>query len=363
MTNLKNEAELRKKLMQMFLLGIPGKELIVDVKEFLRDYQPGGIIYYTRNYESPALLGEYSSGLQDSMKSLNASPLFICIKQEGGKSQFLDPPFTQFPDATTLGKFASSQFAFQVGKAMAEELKVVGINVNFWPMCDIHTKKNNPMMKNRSFGDTEELVSKISSAVVRGFIKAGMVSCVKYFPGHGDTNISPEQGLPKLNASWGQLLDREVKPFRKSFQAGSHMCIVGHILNSAIDELYPGSMSFILLTKHLREELRYKGLIVCDDIQLKAIADNFSDQAATSTAINAGADIVIYHNMSKARKGMDLAWKCLKDGFITEARVNESYEKIQSVKKKVLGNFPAVDMGKISQIIGSETHKELLEQL
>ena len=363
MAHLKNEVELRSKLTQMFLSGIPGKEIIKDVQEFLKEYRPGGIIYYARNYETPALLGEFSNRLQDFIKNLNSLPLFICIKQEGGESQFLSSPFTQFPNAKELGKLCSSQLAFQIAKAMAEELKAVGINLNFWPMCDIHTKKNNPMMKRRAFGNTEELVSKISSSVVRGFVKTGMVSCVKHFPGHGDTNISSDMGLPKINTTWEQLLGREIKPFRKAFQSGAHMCIVGHILNSAIDELYPSSISFMLLTKHLREELRYRGLIACDDMQLRSISENFKPQSAVSTAINAGVDILIYHNMRKAQEGMDAAWKCVKDGSIAEERINESYKKIQAVKEKVLGNFPAVDIDKFSEVVGCEAHKKLLEQL
>lgn len=352
--------DVERKLSQMFMVGIPGTELVQAVDEFMREYQPGGIIFYKHNYESPALLAEFTTNLQHIFTEASSLPLFIAVDQEGGKVQTLGKPFTHFPEAAVLGEIDSPKLAFDVADVVAKELMSVGINLNFWPLCDIHTRPNNPIIGRRAFGTEEDIVSKISSGIVRGFVKNGMVSCVKHFPGHGDTNVDSHKVLPIVDRTWDELMDREIKPFVRSIRAKVDMFMMAHILNKNIDEIYPASISMTTISQHLRQDLRYNRIVIADDMQMEAIAQNFNADDAIALAINAGNDILIYRDLERGRQAIDKAKEYLKEGRISEDRINESYERIEEVKKRVLTHFPKTDIEKVSSIVGCESHKETL---
>lgn len=359
----KRLSDLELKLAQMFMLGLPGTELEGEAEAALKAYLPGGILYFSRNYETPALLGELSASIQDLMQTSGAQPAFIAVDQEGGQVQRFGKPFTHFPEPAVLGKVDSPKLAFDIADVVASELKAVGVNLDFWPLCDIHTRPSNPVIGKRAFGSTEELVSRISSAIVRGFVKNGMVSCVKHFPGHGDTTVDSHKVLPKVDVSWEKLLDREVKPFVKAIRAKADMIMVAHILNSALDKTYPATLSYETVTNKLRKELRFGKLVIVDDMQMDAITQNFGADEATVLAINAGNDMLIYKDLNKGIAAIEAARAALAAGKIAPERIEESHARILEVKKRVLSGFPPVDIENISKVVGAPEHKAVLQDL
>lgn len=352
--------DVERKLSQMFMVGVPGTELVQGVDEFVREYQPGGVIFYKHNYETPALLAEFTATLQGVMKEAGNLPMFLAVDQEGGSVQTLGKPFTHFPEAGVLGEIDSPKLAFDVADVVAKELMAVGINLNFWPLCDIHTRPNNPIIGRRAFGTEEEIVSKISSGIVRGFVKNGMVSSVKHFPGHGDTTVDSHKLLPIIEKSWDELMQREIKPFVRAIRAKVDMFMMAHIINPMIDDIYPASISFTTISQHLRNDLRFNRIVIADDMQMEAITQNFNEEDVVALAINAGCDILIYRDLDRGKKAIDIARKYLQEGRITEDRVNESFARIEEVKKRVLNRFPITDIEKVSSIVGCDEHKEIL---
>ena len=350
-------SELEYKLAQMFMIGVPGTELSPESKNFLTEYQPGGVIYFAKNYETPQLLAEMSGAIQDTKNS--TLPLFISVDHEGGRVQRFKKPFTHFPEPADIGDIGSPKLAFLVADVMAKELKAVGVNLDFHPLCDIHTRPSNPVIGRRAFGMDDELVSRLSSAMVRGFISNRMVSCVKHFPGHGDTTVDSHYDLPKVDVTWEKLLDRELKPFIRAIRSRVDMIMTAHILNQAVDPKYPATLSHATITQGLRKNLRYSKLVITDDMHMDAVAKNFGAEEMIALAINAGCDIVLFREQERGRQAMDTAFDFLAKGKITAETIEASYARIKEVKERVLLPYQPPAMELISKIIGCEAHQEV----
>lgn len=352
-------SDIEWKLSQMFMTGIPGIEIEKPLQEFLQDYRPSGVLYFSENYESPALLNEFSAAIQGTADEL---PFFISVDHEGGKVQRFKKPFTSFPEPWQLGLCDSPKLAFKVAEVMAKELLAVGVNLDFHPLCDILSRPNNPIIGHRAFGTDSETVEKMASAMVRGFIAGGMVSSCKHFPGHGDTILDSHKALPKVNQTWEELLKREIQPFLKCIKSRVDMVMTAHILNPQLDPDFPATLSKNTLKK-LRDELRFGRIVITDDMQMDAITKHYDQEDALIKAIDAGADILLYRDMEAGRMAMDLAFKALATGRIAKERVEESFGRISEVKNRVLKRLRPAPMDKLNSIIGCEEHKKILEEL
>jgi beta-N-acetylhexosaminidase len=355
-------SDLEFKLSQMFMVGIPDVELDKSTQTFLREYRPGGVIYFAHNYESPALTYELSESVQ-ATREKSSLPLFIAVDHEGGKVQRFMRPFTHFPESNIIGAIDSPKLAFQVAEVMARELSAVGVNIDFHPLCDIHTRPSNPIIGKRAFGSDPELVERIASAMVRGFIAEGMVSTIKHFPGHGDTTVDSHKALPKVDQTWNQLLERELKPFIRCIKGRVDMIMTAHIQNDSLDAVYPATLSYTTLTSKLRKELRFQKIIITDDMQMDAITKHYGADEAIALAIKAGNDILLYRDLEQGQIAMDTAFKFLASGRIEAADVEASYARIIEVKERVLKNKKIGEIDTVSKIVGCEAHKQVLSEV
>jgi beta-N-acetylhexosaminidase len=155
----------------------------------------------------------------------------------------------------------------------------------------------------------------------------------------------------------------ELKPFLKAIRAKADMIMMAHILNPQIDPKYPASLSKETITNRLRKELRFSKLVIADDLQMEAITQGYSVAEAATLAIEAGNDILIYRDFERGLEAMDACLQALSEGKISAERVNESHARITEVKKRVLADFPTVDIENISKIVGCDAHKAVLESL
>jgi beta-N-acetylhexosaminidase len=242
-------------------------------------------------------------------------------------------------------------------------LRAVGVNLDFHPLCDIHTRANNPVIGRRAFGTDDEIVSKISSAFVRGFIAQNMISCVKHFPGHGDTMVDSHKDLPRMDMSWNDLMERELKPFVRAMKSRVDMIMTAHILNTALDPVYPITLSYTTITKLLREELRYNRLIITDDMQMDAVAKHFGEEDMIALAINAGCDILLYRDEDRGRRAMDIAFRFLSEGRISAEQIEAAYTRIVEVKERVLVPHPIGGIENVAKIVGCEEHQKILKEV
>ncbi|MGZ3721970.1 MAG: beta-N-acetylhexosaminidase [Bdellovibrionales bacterium] len=353
------------KIGQLLIIGIRDKVLTQDEAEFIITNNIGGVILFARNIESP----EQTHALIKSIQSLRHKtrdklPLFISIDNEGGRVLRHKAPFTIWPALGKLGKIDSTSLAFKFGMGMASELKAVGFNLDFAPCVDVLTNPKNTVIGDRSLSSDPEQVAKLASALVRGYIKGGIIPCAKHFPGHGNTLLDSHEALPVEDSDLERLREVEMVPFKKVFRARLDMVMTSHIKFQKIDPDFPVSLSEKFIQGILRTELRYRGLVISDDLDMKALANNFSVEEIPVRALQAGTDILLYCNIFEHPQiALDAVSKAVKDHKISAKQIDESYNRVVTLKKDVLTKPDAEDYSKVSKLIGSPENQRLADAI
>lgn len=358
-----NTAELRKLLGQCFFIGFDGLELPPSIQSFIQENGIGGVTLFANNYESPAQVAELINSIQ-ALRG-DAPPLAICVDHEGGRVQRFKKPFTKFPEARAIGDQNSPKLAYECAEMMAKELKTVGVNINFAPVADINTNPANPVIGRRAYGDTEEHVSKMVSGIVRGFLSNGIQCVVKHFPGHGDTTQDSHFHLPKIKTPLDTILAREVKPFTKAFKSRCELVMMAHIIVEDVDPKVPATLSKKIIQDILRGQLRFRGLIFSDDMEMKAIADNFGEADAALMALEAGVNMLLYHTepfQTRAFEGL-LSKLSSPEGVAALAALEESAKRVTEFRAKNFLPYKHVYIPEITSVIGSPEHLALAQRL
>lgn len=345
---------------ELFIMGFTGTELSDETAAFISQAKIGGVILFTQNYQSPEQVAQLIMQVQDCKTEL---PLWISVDHEGGKVQRFKAPFTLIPNAAAIVAKDSPKLLFELSEAIGRELRSVGINVNFAPVADINSNPNNPVIGVRAFGNSEDQVSKYVSSFVRGHITQGIAPCVKHFPGHGDTNTDSHFALPTVNDTLESLKTREFKPFQKAFKSGARMVMTAHMLNPNLDPKYPATLSHATLQGVLRDELRYTGLIISDDMEMKAITDHFGLEDAPRLALEAGCDLLIYRSESATRKAYTALMRFLEEGKLNPEIVIEAAERSQEYKSDFLLPYEKPDLNQLNSHIGIQEHQDLVTQI
>jgi len=274
-------------------------------------------------------------------------------------------------DAVPAGDDAA--LAEQVGRAMGDELRALGIDIDFAPVLDVHTNPQNPIIGDRAFGSDAETVSRRALAFARGLAAAGVLACGKHFPGHGDTATDSHLELPRIDHAWPRLEAVELAPFAAAAggAAGSiasageranalPMIMTAHVVFAALDAERPATLSRAVVTGLLRERLGYPGVIVSDDLDMKAIASTMGADVAAVAAIRAGCDALL---LCRDRDNQLLAEEGLRRATESDAelrqRIGESAARVRAMKQAHAraAARPALD------VIGSAAHRALAARL
>lgn len=320
---------------QLIITGIKGTTLLPEEKEFIESCDIGGVILFSHNYESPAQLAELINTIQVNRSEY---PLFIAVDHEGGRVMRFKEPFTQFPTMADLALTNSPKLCFEVAKIMSEELTACGVNINLAPVCDVLTNSNNKVIGDRAFSSSPEEVSKYVSAMIRGFKTHKIIPCAKHFPGHGCTTKDSHYDLPIVKKSIDELWECEFIPFEKAVRARVDFVMMAHLIVDGIDQETPCSLSSKAY-QLLREGFKYKGLIITDDMQMKAIADRYSTEEAAVMAVAAGADIIEYRDMEEAQKAYEGLKEAIKTKKLKNNSIQEKLERVEAVKKEYLKDY------------------------
>lgn len=253
----------------------------------------GGVIFFTRDIDSV----EQFSNLITNIKSKAQKTLFLSIDQEGGRVERTEK---------IHARYLSPKFAFQRGeeflinqtKKISKELKEYGINLNFAPCADVNTNPNNPIIGERAFSNNPDGVIKGVEIVSNIFRKNGIIPCIKHYPGHGDADKDSHLSLPKINLSLPEMEKTHLLPFAKAVDNNIEMVMVGHLHCTCFDkENIPTSLSQNAIG-YLRKILNYKGVIITDDMVMKAV-EGYGSLQACIMAINAGVDMFIFRDANK----------------------------------------------------------------
>ena len=351
---------LREAIGQLFILGFEGRAPSFAVEDFIREHNPGGVILFARNLGSP----EEIATLTNALQAASPTPLFVAIDQEGGKVARLQPPFTQWPSAATVGDVGSSELAYALGKAMAQELLAVGINMNLAPVLDVLTNPANPIMVGRCFGGDPQLVTRHGMAVFGGLKDMGVLAVGKHFPGHGDTTVDSHLGLPVVPHDQARLWAVELAPFVAAIDAGIPALMTAHLLVPALDPERPATLSRPILTELLRERLGFSGLLVSDDLLMRGIADTTPPGEAAVRFLEAGGDCaLICHDEPAQRQAMLAMAEAVELGRLSEARVRLSCDRIAKAKAQYLGRGMPASAEAIGEVVGCAAHRRVAELL
>jgi len=282
----------------------------------------------------------------------NRLPLFMGTDQEGGKVARLPGPLKNFPTNQKVGDINQAQFSFEIGQLLGEQLKAFGFNLDFAPVMDVNSNPNNPIIGDRSFSSNPDIVSQLGIQTMKGLESQQVIPVIKHFPGHGDTSVDSHLELPKVSKSLDDLKQLELIPFKTAIDKGVDVVMVGHILLPKIDQQYPSSMSKEIITGILRNQLGFDGVVMTDDMTMKAITNHFNIGQAAVDSVKAGNDIIlIAHEFSNVTSAIDALKAAVKNGEITEKQINDSVRRIIQLKQKYqLVNQPiqAVDLNKLN---------------
>ncbi|HTM20892.1 MAG TPA: beta-N-acetylhexosaminidase, partial [Kofleriaceae bacterium] len=237
-----------------------------------------------------ALVGDLHAAAPDGDR------LLVAVDQEGGRVQRIRYPATLWPAMLSLDRFGDGEaeaLARRVGAAMGTELAALGFDIDFAPVLDVHTNPANPIIGDRAFATTAERAAARALAFAAGLADAGVLACGKHYPGHGDTHTDSHLELPRLDHDLDRLRRVELLPFARAAAAGLPMIMTAHVLFSAIDRDLPATLSRAVITDLLRGQLGYRGVVVSDDLDMRAIADHMGAGPAAVAAIRAGCDVLL----------------------------------------------------------------------
>ena len=318
------------------ILGISGTTLSDDDKRALSELKPIGVIFFAKNF----LDGTPYHVWLESFNNLNSQireyterdSMFMTLDHEGGRVIRTPMPITRFPHALLL-----RSHAHEVAKATALELKSLGINLSWAPVADIFSHPNNPVIGPRAFGNTSEIAAKYSRDYYFGLQESGILGCAKHFPGHGDTSKDSHIELPILNLTLEDLRLRELVPFKALIEVQIPLIMTAHILFPRIDADVPATLSQAILKTILREELGFKGVVVSDDLDMKAISDMFMKAGTVARSLHAGCDLFIVSrniNSSSIERTYQIAEDfidSLSKGSLDESVVEAARERIEKL--------------------------------
>lgn len=352
---------LRDQIGQLFMLGFTGKTLTPELTDFFNDLKPGGVILFSRNLESPAQIVELTNSLQKLAKT---DPLLIAIDQEGGRVSRLPNGFTIFPPCAWFGECNSVEMAYAASAVTAKELRAVGVNMNMAPVLDVNTNPNNPIIGDRAISGDPAQVGDLGLAIMRGLQDNRVVACGKHFPGHGDTSADSHLELPTVHASADRLQQVEVRPFAHLIPHGLASIMTAHVMYPALDPQWPATLSSPILTGLLRTQFQHNGLIITDDLEMRAIVDHHGIEEASIRALHAGADILlICKDPIRQVKAMEAVLQAVERGEISSDRIAASLARLARVKRTFLHPYVPAETSVAHMVVGSRSHKALLASI
>lgn len=350
---------------QLFMIGLEGPTLTGSEAEFMAENNIGGVTLFARNLHTPEQIHKLCTDLYQLKNRMPSKmPPFIAIDMEGGRVHRLKSPFTQWPSLGKLAATDSTSAAFKFSNLMGQELRALGINLDFAPCVDVLSNPKNELIGDRSLGSDPEFVAKMASAVVRGYIKAGIIACAKHFPGHGNTVIDSHFDLPIEKVDMATLQERELIPFKKAIRARLDMIMTAHIKYTEIDPEFPATLSHKIIHDLLRTELRYRGLIVTDDLDMKALTKNYKREEIPVLALQAGCDVLLYCNeFDSPPIGIEAVSKALMDKKIPAPQVQESIHRVINLKKDTICNTPPMPFADAKKFFGAVEHLALADDI
>ena len=319
-----------EKIAQMLIVYYIGDEYDENLSNIIKEVKPGGFILMSDNITTYDRTLNFVKGMQND----SDIPMIISTDEEGGSVQRIkgirDISVTDIPYMYYLGQTKDKNLAYKVGEIIANELRTIGVNLTYAPVMDIYSNPNNTVIGKRSFGSDPNTVYDMATSLKNGIEDNLVNTCIKHFPGHGDTETDSHFETPTINKTLDELENSDLLPFIKSIN-DTNMIMVGHIaLPKITNSSIPASLSKKIVTDLLKNKYNYKGLVITDALNMRSLTDNYSDKEIYTMAINAGVDLLLMPNGSK--NAIKYIKEAIDDEEIDINTINESVRKILTYK-------------------------------
>jgi beta-N-acetylhexosaminidase len=342
------------------IVGFTGHSVPAELRKLVAEFDLGGVIYFARNIVEPRQVAELSREVADLAIDW---PLWISVDQEGGRVARLKRPFTEWPPAITLGRSGSEKLAERFAAALAAELIAVGINLDYAPVLDVHTNPANPIIGDRALAERADVAATLGRAVIRGLQRAGVAACGKHFPGHGDTSRDSHEELPIVDHDPRRLEEVELVPFRAAVEERVATLMTAHVLVPALDADRPASLSPRIVTTMLKDAMKFDGVVLSDDLGMKAISATTSLGEGTVDALAAGCDAVLLCNntIDEQVAALEAVIRAAESGRLKPSRLDDALARQRRVKQRFLAPQPKKTVG--LDIVGCAEHQAVAEEM
>jgi beta-N-acetylhexosaminidase len=354
-----NKMNRRKKVAQLFFvraLTNKGQGYEDSVAKIIKKEQVGGLVFFQGGPVRQA-------DLENRYQALVKVPLLIAMDGEWGLGMRLDST-TSFPFQMTLGAISDNNLIYQMGGEVASDFKRMGMQMNLAPDMDINNNPDNPVINYRSFGDNKYNVAEKGIAYMKGMQDAGLLTTAKHFPGHGDTNVDSHLDLPLLPFSTQRLDSLEEYPFRQAINAGISGVMIAHMDIPALDTTahLPSTLSRKIVTGILKDSLGFKGLVISDAMEMKAVVKYFPNGDADVRAFLAGNDMIELSENSK--RAIKLIRRAVRKDEITKEEFEARVKKVLEAKYWAgLNHYQAVITQNLVADLNRQAEKELIQRL
>lgn len=344
------QMSLREKVGQLFFLRVESLDTTIHyaattelpafevqavndrMRALAAEYPVGGITLFAHNIKDPEQLAAF----EQELRALPGRPL-LSVDEEGGRvARLANNPAFGLPRYESMAALSTPREAGKAGRTIGTYLAQYGFDIDFAPVADVNTNPENIVIGTRAFSDNPKVAAKCVAAYVKGLQKAGVLACVKHFPGHGDTRADTHFGYAVSGKSWEELVSCEMVPFKAGIAAGAPLVMTAHIAVPAVTgtEL-PSTLSSVVLQDKLRGELGYKGVIISDAMEMGAIARQFPVPEACVLALEAGVDVLLCVKDYPAC--FNAVLDAVEQGRLTEARIDESVRRVLRLRQLSAG--------------------------
>ena len=329
-----DEMSLEEKIGQLLIISYRKDDIKEKLPTILEEVKPGGFILFSENITTY----DDTINLIKSIKNSNDIPLFIGIDEEGGNVQRLkNLKDYKTSDIPYMSYVKTINDAYNLGKVIAEELRVFGINLDFAPVIDCNWDNPKSVIGKRAFEGDYTTVAKLGVSLAKGLKNNKVIPTYKHFPNHGATATDSHQDLPVINKTEEELLNNDLIPYQEAIKNNADMIMISHLALPKITKDYtPASLSYEIITNLLKKKLGFKGLVVTDALNMQALTKNYSEKEILIKAINAGADLLLMPE--DPVNAVKIIKEAVNEGLISEERINESVEKILSLKDSTIKN-------------------------
>jgi len=361
--NVRVPSAIRRDIGQLLIGSLPGKTVTPEMRSLAREFSLGGIIFFARNIEAPEQVAELSHDVQGLATSL---PLWVSVDQEGGRVARLKAPFTVWPPMATLGRSGDEALARRFAKALATELRAVGITLDYAPVLDIHTNPKNPIIGDRALAEDADSVARLGAAIIQTLQSNGVAACGKHFPGHGDTSVDSHLELPLIEHPPDRIRRVELVPFREAVKAGVAFIMTAHVLVPSLDEEKPATLSRRIVQGMLRDELGYPGVILSDDLEMKAIAKTYAVPDAAVQAIAAGCDglLICAGDVDVQAATLEALVRAVEQDVIPYKRLEDALKRNRVAKERFLAAPVATNQrAQLRHVLGCDEHQRIVDEM